>query len=949
MKRYLHTFIILTGMMSMLQAGTSGKITGIITDAENVPLIGVNVFIDNSNMGASTNEDGFYVILNVPPGIYTIVTSYIGYKTIRVTDVRVSIDLTRYVDLKMEAEIISSGEEVLVVAQRTLLNQDEFSSKHIVSAEEMEVQPVESIIGIAQNQAGAVGSNFRGGRSGEVLVVIDGIPIRDVSAGYTGDFGGFALGVPKDAVQQMEVSLGGFSAEYGNVQSGVLNLAMKEGNDSFSGSLYSTTTDFASLNESLMSKDAWRLDAKYQQKLENNYRFSLSGPILPGLTFAISGDILDRKQGYYLNQDAFNQSYQGKVTYRLSNNAKLSIGGNVTKQEWNSFYFQAGKFGPGENFQSDLYEFVEDLSASNDTLIRYLYVENALDTNLYSSGIIDSLTTPYYINLNDSDSVAVGFHQNFYLDAPLNHLTSRVKNSTQLYGVFTYTVSSNTFFELSAQVLNSSYENGMKDYADRDGDGDTEELLQWDREVEGPRPERREREYEFWWMRGDDSEYRNQEVSSYLIKGDLTSQLDQYHMLKAGWQFNLNNTKITDITWSSVSEETDFALNSLRKDIWEKNDLDFGMFVQDKMEFKDDLVTLIGLRYDYFNPNGTGDPVQYPGNMSNPVLGYDSLGYAIFNDPQEAKASHQISPRIGISHPISDRDILFFTYGHYFQRPDGRYLFRNYQYQSLTKVGNWVGNPALKPEKTVAYDISFEHLFTPSLKMSITGYFKDVSDLVNNEKFVFPDGTEVNRYVNGDYANVKGAELAVKRQKLGFWSLQGNVSYSIATGRNSSTGGVKLYPYDKKMYPLDFDRRISSNVNLGLYSNKGLPALKSITRNWVANFQYEYGTGKPFSSYGVLGAVNDQRLPSYDNLDIRISRSFEVNALTLQLNLDIYNALNNDVHQSIYTSYFNQDEDPGDDNPPDIIYKEELSNLIIRTPLIYPAERQFKLGLSLKF
>jgi len=933
----------------MLQAGTSGKITGIITDAENVPLIGVNVFIDNSNMGASTNEDGFYVILNVPPGTYTIVTSYIGYKTIRVTDVRVSIDLTRYVDLKMEAEIISSGEEVLVVAQRTLLNQDEFSSKHIVSAEEMEVQPVESIIGIAQNQAGAVGSNFRGGRSGEVLVVIDGIPIRDASAGYTGDFGGFTLGVPKDAVQQMEVSLGGFSAEYGNVQSGVLNLAMKEGDDSFSGSLYSTTTDFASLNETLMPKDAWRLDAKYQQKLENNYRFSLSGPILPGLTFAISGDILDRKQGNYLNQDAFNQSYQGKVTYRLSNSAKLSIGGNVTKQEWNSFYFQAGKFGPGENFQSDLYEFVEDLSASNDTLIRYLYVENALDTNLYSSGIIDSLSTPYYINLNDSDSVAVGFHQNFYLDAPLNHLTSRVKNSTQLYGVFTYTVSSNTFFELSAQVLNSSYENGMKDYADRDGDGDTEELLQWDREVEGPRPERREREYEFWWMRGDDSEYRNQEVSSYLIKGDLTSQLDQYHMLKAGWQFNLNNTKITDITWSSVSEETDFALNSLRKDIWEKNDLDFGMFVQDKMEFKDDLVTLIGLRYDYFNPNGTGDPVQYPGNMSNPVLGYDSLGYAIFNDPQEAKASHQISPRIGISHPISDRDILFFTYGHYFQRPDGRYLFRNYQYQSLTKVGNWVGNPALKPEKTVAYDISFEHLFTPSLKVSITGYFKDVSDLVNNEKFVFPDGTEVNRYVNGDYANVKGAELAVKRQKIGFWSLQGNVSYSVATGRNSSTGGVKLYPYDKKMYPLDFDRRISSNVNLGLYSNKGLPALKSITRNWVANFQYEYGTGKPFSSYGVLGAVNDQRLPSYDNLDIRISRSFEVNALTLQLNLDIYNALNNDVHQSIYTSYFNQDEDPGDDNPPDIIYKEELSNLIIRTPLIYPAERQFKLGLSLKF
>ncbi|MCF7827080.1 MAG: TonB-dependent receptor [Candidatus Marinimicrobia bacterium] len=949
MQRNMRIILSLLGLIALLQAGTSGKLTGIITDENNTPLIGVNVFIENSSMGGSTDENGFYAILNVPPGTYTIVASYIGYKTVRVSEIGVSIDLTRYVDIQMDPEIISSGEEVLVVAQRSLLNQDEFSSKHIVSSEEMEVQPIESIISIAQNQAGTVGSNFRGGRSGEVLVVIDGIPIRDPSAGYTGDFGGFTLNVPKDAVQEMEVSLGGFSAEYGNVQSGVLNLAMKEGSERFSGSLYSTTTNFGSLNESLMAKDPWRLDAKYQQKLENNYRFSLSGPIVSGLTFAISGDILDRQQGYYLNQDAYNQSYQGKVSYKISNNAHIAVGGNITRQKWNSFYFQAGKYGPGDNYQSDIYEFIEDLTATNDTLTRYLYVENALDTTQFQSGLIDSLLSPYFIQLNDSDSVAVHYHKNIYLDAPMNHLTSRVKESNQLYGVFTYTFSSKTFLELSAQMLSSSYQNGMKDYADRDGDGDTEELLQWDRAVEGPRPERRVREYEFWWLSGDDSEYRDQEVNSYLVKGDLTSQLDQYHMLKTGWQFNWNNTKVTDITWSSVVEDADYALNTLRKDIWEKNDMDLGVYVQDKMEFKDALVTLVGLRYDYFDPNGTGDPILYPGNMSNPVLGYDSLGYAIFNDPQEAKPSHQLSPRIGISHPISDRDILFFTYGHYFQRPDGRYLFRNYQYQSLTKVGNWVGNPALKPEKTVAYDISFEHLFTPNLKMSITGYFKDVSDLVNNEKFVFPDGTEVNQYVNGDYANVKGAELAVKRQKQGFWSLQGNISYSIATGRNSSSGGVKLYPFDKKMYPLDFDRRISSNVNLGLYSNKGLPVMQALTRDWVANFQYEYGTGKPYTSYGVLGASNDQRLPSFHNLDIRLSRSIELNMVSLQLNLDIYNALNNDVIQGIYTSYLNQNEEVGEDNPPDIIYQEALSGLIIRTPLIYPSERQFKLGLSLKF
>ena len=949
MQRTFFTIVLLLLMLSSTFAGTSGKITGVVTDENGAPLIGVNVIIENTNLGSSTNVDGYYAILNVPPGTYALITSYIGFSNVKVTDIRVSMNLTRYVDITMTSEVLTTGEEVLVVAKRPLLNQDEFSSKHTVSSEEMEIQPIESVIGIAQNQAGTVGSNFRGGRSGEVLVVIDGIPVRDASFAYTGDFGGFTLDVPKDAVQEMEVSLGGFSAEYGNVQSGILNLAMKEGSPTFKGSLFMTTTDFGGLTDKLMPKDEWWLDAKYQQKLESNYRFSVSGPLVSGLTFSLSGDIFNRNQGLFLNQEAFNQSYQGKIAYRLSNNAKIAIGGNYSQNEWDSFYFQAGKYGPGENFRTDQYDFIEDLNASNDTLTRFFYVDDPFDSDLYTSGAVDSLLNPYFIALNDSDSVAVGYHRDIYLDSPLNHLTSRNKESQMLYGVFTYTFSSHTFFELRAQLMNSMYENGMRDYSDRDGDGDTNEMIQWDRNVEGPRPERLEREYQFWWLQGDDSEYRHQESNSILVKADLTSQVDRNNMLKAGVQLNLNTTDVTDITWSSVTEESDFVLNSLRKDIWENTDMEFGAYVQDKMEFKGALVTLLGLRYDYFNPNGFDDPIVYPGNMDNPILTKDENGFAIFNDPKEAKASHQLSPRIGISHPISDRDILFFTYGHYFQRPDGRYLFRNHQYQSLTKVGNWVGNPALKPEKTVSYDISFEHLFTPTLKMSITGYFKDVSDLVNNEKFVFPDGTEVNQYVNGDYANIKGAELAVKRQKVNHWSLQGNVSYSIAKGRNSSSGGVKLYPYDKKMYPLSFDRRISSNVNISWYSNKGIQPVAWLTQDWVANIQYEYGTGKPYTTYGVLGASNDQRLPSFSNVDIRISRKLSMGNYALLFNFDIFNVFNNDVHYSIYTKYYNVDEDPGETNPPDIIYKEELSDLEIRSPLIYASERQYKIGLSLKF
>jgi len=950
-KHKLCILIIIFGLISLSYGGTTGKVSGKIINEKGEPLLGVNVLIENTYLGSSTDENGYYVILNVSPGYYNLKTTYIGYGSVKVTDIKISIDLSTTIDVKMEPEVLAAGEEVVVIAEKPLLNQDEFASKHIVSSEEMDVQPIEDVLSIAKKQAGAVGNNFRGGRSGEVLVVIDGFPVKDPAAGYTGDFGGFSLDIPKDAVQEMEVSLGGFSAEYGNVQSGVLNLALKGGSRKFGGSVYSTTTNFGGLNDDLMPKDDWWLDAKYQHKLEDNFRFSFHGPILHDLTFSISGEIFNRQQGYFLNQKRNNQNYQGKIVYNLSKNANLSIGYISAKQEWDSFYFSAAKYGAGDDYQSNLYEFIQYLDSENDTLIRYHYVNNPFDTTRYQSELVDSLVNSYFITLNDSDSVAVNYHKDFYLDSPLNHLTSRNKESRTLYGILSYVFSSKTFMELRVQVLNSSYINGMRDYSDKDGDGDTNEFLDWDNKVieNVPRPEKLEREYEFWWLRGDDSQYRSQKVRSSLVKLDLTSQINQNHMLKTGVQLNHNNTDVTDITWSSVSNDANFALNTLRKDIWENDDYDFGAYVQDKMEFEDALVAMIGLRFDYFNPNGSGDPILFPGGMLNPIVGNDSLGHAIFNDPVEAEASYQISPRIGISHPISHRDILFFTYGHYFQRPDGRYLYRNHQYQSLTKVGNWVGNPALKPERTVAYDISYEHLFSRNLKISFTGYFKDVSDLVNHEKFVFPDGTEVNQYVNGDYANIKGVEIAIKRQKVRFWSLWGNITYSIAKGRNSSSGGVKLYPFDKKMYFLDFDRRLSANVNLTLFSNNGLPGFRLFTHNWMANFQYEFGTGKPFTTYGELGATNDQRLPSFDNLDLRISRRFQISNVSLTLNIDVFNVLQNEVHHSIYTKYYNVEEKLSDENLPDVAYKEALTDLTIRTPSVYPSQRQFKLGISLKF
>src|SRR6056297_556164 len=104
--------------MCSLQAGTSGKVSGIVTDAENGnPLIGVNVMLSGTSFGAATDMEGYFTILNVPPGKYEVTASSIGYKTYRIKDIRVSVDHTTKIDIYMETSVLK-GDEVVVVAKK---------------------------------------------------------------------------------------------------------------------------------------------------------------------------------------------------------------------------------------------------------------------------------------------------------------------------------------------------------------------------------------------------------------------------------------------------------------------------------------------------------------------------------------------------------------------------------------------------------------------------------------------------------------------------------------------------------------------------------------------------------------------------------------------------------------------------------------------------------------
>jgi len=183
------------------------------------------VIIEGTTLGSATNLEGEYIILMIPPGIYSVRSSMIGYKSLRYEEVKVSIDLTTKLNFSLEPTILEAGEEVTIVAERPLVQMDLTSTSSVVGSDVIRNLPVDQFEDVVNLQAGVVEGHFRGGRSSEVMYMIDGIPVNDV---YSGSY---AFQVENSAIAELEVISGTFNAEYGQAMSGVVNIVTKEGSD----------------------------------------------------------------------------------------------------------------------------------------------------------------------------------------------------------------------------------------------------------------------------------------------------------------------------------------------------------------------------------------------------------------------------------------------------------------------------------------------------------------------------------------------------------------------------------------------------------------------------------------------------------------------------------------------------------------------------------------------
>ena len=848
LKRTLLALPLLCSCVSMLIAGSTGKITGKVTDSSNKDaLIGVTIALEGTTYGAATDIEGNYLILNVPPGTYTLRASAVGYHPSRVSAVNVSVDLTTKIDFQLSQMTIELKEEVLIIAQRPIVQRDLTSSSNKVTSDQIKAFPVEDVSGLVNLQAGVVDGHFRGGRAGEVLYLIDGIAVTDAYSGAAG------VSAENNSIQELEVISGTFNAEYGQAMSGVVNQVTKDGGEKISGEISVYAGDYVSGRkipfEDLASSQTSGVYhyQDFQQKDESigdkvrptdiyNVQGSLSGPVIgvPDLTFFASGRL------YY------NDGYlYGK---RIFSPTDLSDFSNDSTSRWIIRATGDRKFVP-MNFDK------------RSTL------QGKLTARLFGS---DKLRFQYLHQLHDYNNY--DHRYKYDPDGNYTHYTRGDLASASYTSVFSPT----TFLEVNgawfsnaddSYVYQDPYDPRFPDY--------TRQLA-----TSGSA---------FYTGGAEDLQLHRE--SRYLsLKGDLVSQLTKEHQVKGGFDltqhriwihnYGIENDQSTNFTPRPVDfGRSEFANTIIRPE-------QYAAYVQDKMEF-DDLIVNAGVRFDYFNSHGKV--------LVEPLLLSRSKRV------KKATAESQLSPRVGLAFPITDRGVLHLSYGHFFQTPQFDLMFLNPGYNINATEAFQVGNPDLKSQRTVAYELGLQQQLTEEIGLDITGYYKDMRNLIGTEIFDIGNGNKYSQYVNRDYGNTRGIIVSLEKRHSNGFSATLDYTFQIAKGNSSDPNSVFLdnqtsppRESQKQLAPLDWDRRHSLNAT----ATVGTPNDFTVTA--IGRF----GSGLPYTPSLLnqrTGLVNSESRPSVVTVDMYATKYLQLAGYAVNLFAKIYNLFDSENELDVFS------------------------------------------------
>ena len=826
------TAIFMLSAVMVMYAGTTGKIAGkIVEESTGEPLVGVNVILVGTAQGAAADLDGNYFILNIPPGTYQLKAVAIGYASVTVNNVRVSIDLTTRMDFQLREEAIAMS-EVVVTAERPLVQMDLTSTAARVGGDQIAMLPIEDVATVVNLQAGVVDGHFRGGRVNEVKYLIDGVSVVDVFSG------GFSVQAEVNTIQEIQVLSGTFNAEYGEALSGVVNQVTKIPEDFYSGEISFYTGDYVS-NRDDVFKDIENVSAEGTYNIQGSF----SGPV-PGLgnflKFLVSGRYLN-DEGYIFGQRIFNPSDSSNFSANDPNDWFVGATGDSV--------FVPMNFNKRFSLQGKL---ILKVGNSKGITLHGFYQKR--DFREYNGESHNFQLNP------DGD---YRFFQRGYL------------------GSISYTqlLSASAFVDILGSVFISEFKQFV--FEDPLDPGYVDPARR--RDVSG----------NAFFTGGTQNWHFKHKTTTNTGKLDLTAQVTPVHQVKTGVELKLHTLDYEDFQ-IRVDASTGFKPElpepgSFDFNTYKNHPSQFAAYIQDKIEL-DYLVVNVGVRFDYFEPDGQilldPDRINLLDGLFRPFP--DSL-------VADASAKFQLSPRVGISYPITDRGAIHISYGHFFQVPPFEFLYKNPNFRiPLTGnfpefVGRIIGNADLEPQRTVVYEIGLQQALTDDLGFTITGYYKDIRNLLGQELHIKNEFRKFGQFVNRDFGQVRGLTFSLEKRMSN--GLGANIDYTFQKAEGNASDPNDVFENsqasppiesNKQLTPLDWDRTHSLNFTVTL----GQPG------DYIASFIGQIGSGLPYTpafQNQRTGLENSDNKPTFFNVDFFLTKYLKFRNNKASIFLKVFN------------------------------------------------------------
>jgi hypothetical protein len=892
--RVLSLAFFLLFVVGSVSAQTGGKLSGKVLDAQTKEaLVGVNVRILGTSLGAVTDLEGSYYILNIPAASYTVQASMLGYQKSSQRDVIINSNRTTVADFTLNSEAIEHA-EVIVEATRPDVEKEKTSTSEIIRSDDVKslagMRDVTDVIGLA---ADVTDGHFRGGRSNEELYTLQGMGIVNPLDATS------AFAPIMSAVEEIEVITSGFGAQYGNAQSGVVNITMKEG-----------------------KSDKWRTHFDLRMRAPGKQYFGPSvydvsaNPYLQKLqdpNFFRYGDATNSNSpliGWTGGSYGLDTTVMSQITKAIWQNASAR---DLNRKYWNTidYTLEGATGGPLAN---GLTMFLAIRSQVTNAIVptEEPNTQQQVMGNLafdFGSGMALRISGGYQYQYDNIFSGGTGFYQ-WVWDRILG-IRYQKQTNTQLGARFTHALSPSTFYEVKLNSLRTQKQLGSGPWFDAftSAVGNVES---------GSAIITREMNFlsyqslpgkTFFYLGNQIGDFTNDKTSTVSLDASFTSQITKSHLLNSGLQGSYYSLDVNEIR----------GIQKLGPPLTQftGNPYEAGIYVQDKMEFEG-MIANVGMRWDYWNSN-----TQYYTNQFDPFVVPDSLGNpTVAHDPNLASKTNvkpigRLQPRVGVSFPVTEMTVFHLNYGTFMQRPSFQYVIGatiNLNAPPAPQSVNNLSNPRLQPQITNSYDIGVMQGLGDGFTLDVSGYYKDIKDQL--EQAIFQDALSSMSYFsyfNRDYADVRGFRLVLSKRR---GALTGSINYQfgVATGKSSSASNapatitkdpagvistdiVSKVPIRDVL--LNFDRTHNLIINLA-YSTEddfgpqlfgGFPL-----GNFIVSASAFARSGRPYTSPDDATDVNGLRTPAEYNTNLKVTKLIpQFFGTTATIYAEVFNVFDNKI------------------------------------------------------